>query len=294
MPFRIGSILAASDLSEVSREVVGTAAAFAGLTEAALHLVHVPDPAPDAGEGERLRRELRRQIPPGASVASIHLAAGGPADAILARAPEVRADLIVMGPHRPRPSGGRDLGSTADRVVRESTAPCLVVQGPVSLPLRRILVPSDLSPAASGALDVALTWGAALRTPSSRGGDTEIVLLHVAAEGTGAEDLSRCVETLAREIVSARRRTGIGSLLRVRSLVTTGEAPDDEILDLAGEHRADLVVMGTHAGEDGPRGTLGSVSSAVARRTPFPLLLVPPPLWQAKQREEALLERGPR
>src|SRR5690606_15872693 len=83
--------------------------------------------------------------------------------AILDRAAAVEADLIVIGPHRRRAVGDAFLGSTADRVIRSAGAPCLVVRGPLSLPLRRVVVPIDLSEPAQRALDAALRWSDALR-----------------------------------------------------------------------------------------------------------------------------------
>jgi nucleotide-binding universal stress UspA family protein len=51
MPFRIRSILLASDLSASEREVLRGAGALAALTGAALHVVHAVEPA-GAGEAD--------------------------------------------------------------------------------------------------------------------------------------------------------------------------------------------------------------------------------------------------
>ncbi|HEX8275800.1 MAG TPA: universal stress protein [Longimicrobiaceae bacterium] len=49
----------------------------------------------------------------------------------------------------------------------------------------------------------------------------------------------------------------------------------EEILRAAASEPADLLVMGT-SGTAGAAAGLGSVADGVARRTPCPLLLVPP------------------
>src|SRR5690606_40827742 len=109
--------------------------------------------------------------------------------AIRERAEAVAADLIVLGPHRRHAVGDRFLGSTADRVIRTAEAPCLIVRGPLSLPLRRVLVPVDLSGPALGALDVALAWGHALGPLEEDGArDSRVVVLHVVPPAFASDD----------------------------------------------------------------------------------------------------------
>jgi nucleotide-binding universal stress UspA family protein len=57
-----------------------------------------------------------------------------------------------------------------------------------------------------------------------------------------------------------------------------GSEPAEEILRRAASESADLLVVGTR-GANHPASGLGSVSAAVARATPCPLLLVPPATW---------------
>src|SRR5690606_6473654 len=150
----------------------------AALTEADLHVVHAMEP--DA-EGERLdegpgaperslRDQVRHALPGTVDAISSRVLPGHAHEVILRRAEEGAANLLVIGPHRDELEGPRELGSTADRIVRTSDVPCLIVRDQLSLPLRRVLVPSDLSDASSGALDVALVWAAALRVPTGGGG----------------------------------------------------------------------------------------------------------------------------
>ena len=54
----------------------------------------------------------------------------------------------------------------------------------------------------------------------------------------------------------------------------TGERVSDIIIDQAGQHACDLIVMGTHGRRGLQRLTLGSQAEAVARASPVPVLLV--------------------
>jgi nucleotide-binding universal stress UspA family protein len=290
MPLRIRSILVANDRSAAADNVVRAAAALSALTEADLHVVHAveaPSFYPDAEaaspvleqkaeEARQAQREqLRYSIPPTVLVESCEVTFGPTHTVILERAQDVAADLIVIGPHRPRQVADRVLGSTADRIIRTSHAPCLIVRAPISLPLRRMLVPTDLSAGAQRALEVALVWGAALRMPTEQGGGTELCLLHVAS-GLSDEKRQQAEADLRSQAAAASEHTGIESLLVVQTLLREADPPAEAILSVAREKRADLVVLGTHGRSALGRTLIGSVSSTVARQAEAPVLLVPP------------------
>jgi nucleotide-binding universal stress UspA family protein len=290
MLLRIRSIVAANDRSEAADSVVRAAAALAALTQADLHVVHaieVPSLYPDAGatipgmdakleEARGAQREqLRYSIPPTVLVESCEVTFAKPHAAILQRAHEVSADLIVLGPHRPRAVADRVLGSTVDRVIRTSEVPCLIVRAPLSLPLRRILVATDLSEGASRALDVALVWGAALRLPTVQGGGTELHVLHLVARGT-QEGRAAAERELQAQVDAALESTGVGSLLTIRIDLREGESAAGEILRIAEAEQSDLLVIGTHGRSSLGRALIGSVSSSVTRQAEVPVLLVPP------------------
>jgi nucleotide-binding universal stress UspA family protein len=288
MPLRIRSILAAHDGTDGASALVRTAASLAALAEAEIHILHAVEPlrlvagaAAIAGmEAERrearasLRRWILEGIEPSVPVTSCEIIEDAAHPAILERAAQVDADLILIGPHRPRAVGDRVLGSTADRVVRTSEIPCLIVHAALSLPLRRILVATDLSPAARNALEVGMTWSALLRMPMLRGGGTELTVLHVARD---AESARRAKMALDDEVAGATERTGIGSMLAVRAAVQQAPDAGEALLEAAGGMDADLLVIGTHGRGALARALIGSVSSWIARTATIPVLLVPPP-----------------
>lgn len=276
-PLALRTVLAATDLTDASLPAVRTAAELARLAGARLHVVYAADP-PDAEAGRSLGVHLRAAGVPPAGVASTRVA-GLPADrAIVERAAQVGADVIALGPHRGRP-GTRELGGTADRVVRAARVPCLVLPASLTLPLGRVLAAVDLTGAARGSLLVALSWASALRRRGRAGGEqpTELRVLYVEEEeappGAGREALHGEVEAVCAGL------EGIAGV-EVREEVARDGSPAEGILDRAGAEDPDLVVLGTHSQDPDAQDLLGSVSSGVARGTRRPVLLVPPAVWR--------------
>src|SRR5690606_1361649 len=99
-------------------------------------------------------------------------------------------------------------------------------------------------------------------------------------------ELDRIAAEVRGEVEEARARVEGGADLQVREDVRWGEGATDEILRLLGDLSADLVVLGTHGRGLLKRFLLGSVASGVARRSPCPVLLVPPAMWRDEDRRE--------
>ncbi len=302
IPSPIRSILVATDLSDASDVVLRAAGALAARTGAELHVMHAIDlpPAPYAGKAPllsptfegRLRQaetaldeQIRRTVPDAVRVASRAMEVFVAHRAIVERAAAVSADLVVLGPHRRRSAPAEFLGSTADRVVRTAPVPCLVVREHLALPLRRVVVPFDLSEPSRAALEVALAWGAAVAGPPDGGGTVlELRVVHVIPP-LFVHDLpsGRAVvgPELHRQVEEALVRSGRVADVLVREDLLWGEGPAEEITGYAGRERADLVVLATHGHGAVKRALLGSVASGVARRAPCSVLLVPPAFWRA-------------
>ena len=139
----------------------------------------------------------------------------------------------------------------------------------------RIIVPTDFSDCAQEA------WGLARRLATVMG--SELVLAHVLVEAPLFEEGPFSMEKTRRVFEAARkwaeetieqwadaaRRQG----LKVRTALRTG-APYREIVALATDERADLVVLGTHGRGGLDRALLGSVADRVVRLAPCPVLTV--------------------
>lgn len=298
MPFRIRSILVATDLSPSASHVLRSASALAELAEAELHVVHaVEHPGATEGAGapartplRMLHEQLRAALPPSAFVTSAQAAQGRADQVILKHAEHLEPDLIVIGPHRERSDEHGALGTTADLLVRTSDVPCLIVHRPVTLPLRHVLVPCDLSDAAQGALDIGLTWGAALRLPAGSAGRTrvDVLLVMPADDGIARQEHADAGVDLHAQVDAACRRTECDTVLTIGEEVTQGDAAET-ILRRVHESDVDLLVLGTHGQNAGTRDPIGGVASAVARQADCPVLLVPPGLWQERREREAIL-----
>jgi nucleotide-binding universal stress UspA family protein len=142
----------------------------------------------------------------------------------------------------------------------------------------RIVVPTDFSDCAEEA------WKLARRLAAAPG--SELVLAHVLTEvplyGEGVlnidtarkvrEGARRWAETALEEWVSKARAEG----LNARSTIRSGVA-HEEIVALAQDERADLVVIGTHGRGGINRALLGSVADRVVRLAPCPVLTVREP-----------------
>lgn len=295
------TVLVATELGESGEEVVRTAGAVAAAAGAELHVLHALefDLQPYAGmqpvsatgfegrirEAERaLEAQVRRAVPEGVPVAGHKVAIDTPARMVLDYADGIGADLVVVGPHRARAVADAFLGSTADRIVRSARVPCLVAHGRLRLPLRRVVVPLDLSAPSRGALESALTLCRALGDTRVSGelgmGGTSLDVVHVIPRIFAGEDFPFSEATLGpelhREVEEVVGAAEDRADVEVREVVLWGDSVPDEILRVSHEWDADLLVLGTRGRGALKRALLGSVAGSVARRATCPVLLVPP------------------
>jgi universal stress protein E len=303
---QLRSVLVASDLSPSSAAVLRGAAAVAKHSCADLHVLHVLEmsilpfavadsdmgaiQSPITEIGRKLEEHVDAVLPAGANVASCRLVIGSPGQTILDRAHQVGAGLIVLGPHRPRSVADPVLGSTADRVVRTTEVPCLVVRGAMELPLRRVLVPLDLSRPARGALREAMEWSRTFCPARVNGSSSPVQLsvLHVIPHMYEMYDFPFDQAVIGPELhkeVEAVVGSTVGEGIELREDLVWGDDPAEAILRAAREWPANLIVLGTHARGGLVRALIGSVSSHVARAAPCAVLLVPPALWPIEARD---------
>jgi len=158
--------------------------------------------------------------------------------------------------------------------------------------MKRILVPTDFSTRSLAALTQALKYTKAVRG--------ELLLLHV-VEGeplrwyavgglpeapssridpTGHLILQQKPQKLVHRDLSAEAEWKLAALLppqpdRFRTLVTVGKAAD-EIVRVAREQRADLIIMGTQGRKGLRRWLRRSVADQVRRKAPISVITVEP------------------
>lgn len=242
-------------------------------------------------------REIAGEL--GERVIRIEVREDRPAPGVAAVADRAGADLIVVGPH-----GGREsipgIGSTAERLIRMSAIPVLLVVSPRARALRRLLCPIDdvdLTPAVLHWADLfAQQFGARLS------------LMHVLdarwRDLAGWESASTRSDAPARAsypalgdyigateawLAKASRELTDNSGIE---LVTSIGIPGDEIRGTARRLDADLIVMGRRGRERVIPGVMGSTASMVLRDSPCPVLVVVDPpdavfeSWDAHHADE--------
>ena len=136
---------------------------------------------------------------------------------------------------------------------------------------KHILVPTDFGEPADHALDIAIELAKKF--------DSRVSILHVyqvflpIPYGDGfawpVEQIAAGArKTLEAYMVKAKARySGCESILRPGII-------SDQILTVAGESNADVIVMGTHGRRGMPRFMLGSTAERVVRTSPIPVLTV--------------------
>lgn len=291
---RLNRILVASDLSEDSDVAVAAAAALAAAAGAELHAIHcVQNPVFPYWEGlvpESTKRvwldsartdlewQVRRVLGEVAPEVALEVQVGEPSRHIGEFARQLGADLLVVGPHRPRHAFDDLLGTIADRLIRSASVPCLVANRPLRPPLRQILFPVDFSQPSNHCVSV----GAGLLAGSllaSEGDETPSIIevLFVSAFAIAVPRPASVEPMLAAHAESIRSRLPAGCAARVLPRILSAPLPADGIRSAAERMDADLVVLGTHGYGTLGRALIGSVATTVARTVPFSLLMVPPP-----------------
>jgi nucleotide-binding universal stress UspA family protein len=297
---RAHHILCPVDLSDPSRRALHYAAGLASRDGARLHVLYVvpeamPLPVPilmlatrspvgdvQAAGAAALAAFVARAALPQPPILIVR--DGPPADAILACAADIAADLIVLGSHGRDGLGHLLFGSTAERVLHKAPCPTLVVPvhaiEPASVNgvrFTHIVCAVDFSPASTRALGLALSMA------QDHGAD--LTVLHVV--GAVAEDeLDDALPPAVRAHVDELTRTARERLhaaiprdafarCRIREVVRHGRPAHGIPLE-AGERGADLIVLGAH----GHRGLgllgIGSTTHAVVCRAACPVLTTRP------------------
>jgi nucleotide-binding universal stress UspA family protein len=209
----------------------------------------------------------------------LHVLPGHPSKVILDRSTEIAADLIVIGPHRKRRL--LDFGSTA-RGILSQTACSVWVQSGEFQPIRRILVPVDLSEESLAALRMAIRLAGML--------DATIETLYCfdapefawggVAGYPDAGPAYLCEE--ARSSVRAEydrilEEFDWGDVQHTAQFVEG--TPTARILSL--QERFDLIALGTHGRTGFAAAVLGSVAYAVLKQSELPVLAMrhPERVW---------------
>jgi len=290
----IRQILCPIDLSDASRHALDHARVLAQWHQAKITVLHVCNPivpsvdfavigmVPPAVLTEPEREGARQQVLEflgGEHMADmdVFIDSGHSANAILAGASALPADLIVMGTHG---IGGFEhllLGSVTEKVLRRAACPVLTVppraRATSRLPFTRLLCPVDFSEPSLAALELALSF--------AQEGDADLTILHVFERSADQEPLAnrsivapeylREVEAESTARLHALVPQNVGDSCRPQARTAHGK-PYREILGIATEDQADLIVMGVHGRHALDLMLFGSTTNQVVRRATCPVL----------------------
>lgn len=294
-------ILCPVDFSDHSKRALDHAVAIAAWYDAAVTVLHVSPVMPVAayvsGSGmpayavltpearDALRESLCRFAGHDAGPAArreFEIAEGGTAETILARASALPADLVVLGTHGRSGFERWVLGSVAERVLR--LAPCPVLTVPKAageaapILFRRIVCAIDFSDCSMYALDYA--------TSLAQQADAQLTIVHVIEL---PPDIPRELHETVRagprslsEYIALAEAEGRGRLddavagrvsapVSVDKVLAAGK-PYREILRVASERCADLLVLGVHGRGALDRLFFGSTTQHLVRQAACPVL----------------------
>lgn len=279
--------MVATDFSERSDRALRRATLLAKQFGARLSIVHVVDDdrPPRMLEKERdLASQLLDEI--GASVrdhdgvtCETRAMPGASFSGILKAVEEGRPDLLVMGSHRRQELRDVFTGTTAERTIRSATCPVLMANAPPAGPYRRILLATDLSDEARRAVAtfVALGMDPGCETILLHLFDVTALSLPMAGSMTESSRLAYLEDVrneAKKELASFAQAADLNNAKQIARESRTSAALD--ILDVAKETSADLIVVGTRGRSGLGRFLLGSVAEEVLRGADRDVLVVPP------------------
>ena len=287
------------DFSPVSKRALDHAAVIARWYEAELIVLHVTPLMPtifafpsavdigasDMADAEAVLPELTAFVVEAETMVSATQAvvrSGSPAVEILRYAAEAEADLLVLGTHGRTGFERFMVGSVAEKVLRKAPCPVLTVpphgEGQPPRPVfARILCGADFSEVSNHAAEYALSLA-----QEANGG---LTLLHV-VDWMPDKNFAKYPQFDAaayQQVITREARRQLEGLVPEEARnwcqpdlrISCGK-PYREILRVAAEDQADLIVLGVHGVVPIDRMLFGSTTQHVVRQALCPVLTVRP------------------
>ncbi len=291
------TVLCGTDFSRLATEAARVAGLIARASGQDLHLVHVlpaeslhPDTGSRPGQSgfpvDRLAWEAETLQVAGLPIVT-DVMHGRPDEALVKRAGELGATLIVIGAVGHRAIDRWVLGSCADSTAREASVPVLVVRAAepfvewlVKGKALKVVVGFEPGPSSDGGL----SWAGAL----GKIGPIDLVVARLVVPGEENRrrgfsgpgmGVALLPETEARllEELGARKRSLLGDgdmAVRLQVIPALGRL-DRQLVVAAEELGADLIVVGSHQREGFRRWWHGSVSGGVLHAASVSVAIVP-------------------
>lgn len=189
------------------------------------------------------------------------------------------ADLLIIGSGKPQNLREKVFGSTADRLVRSSPCPVLVVKQQVSGVYRRVVTAIDFSP-----MSFAAAQSAARMAPNAA-----LELVHALEIPLAFKQAMLKAGTSQAEIDQYRRAKGQAARKELRSACVTLSMPKESkirivhgdaattLLRLARSGKMDLIALGVQGRNAVSQIVLGSVARKVLAKSSCDILLAREP-----------------
>lgn len=284
--------LCATDLLPKSDAAIERAAFMAEQLGADLSLLHVVEPVPSERAFEQelslaitqLKSRARAPQWRHDDAPNVIVKAGSPTQRVLETLEEIRAQLLVLGPHRERGLSDALGGNLTQKILRARKVPVLIARQQPRDSYQNILLAVDLSPMSAEVLNAAEKL---VLHPRARA-----TVVHasappyegtVIAAGIGGENYGmrwmQAVDASVRDFLSRESNDAERYAVSVPSA-----APAQAVLRAVEQLHPDLIVMGTHARGHVGRLLLGSVANEVLRNSAVDVLIVPNGSMRTSQR----------
>ena len=277
----MGPILLITDLSPRCDRAMDRAVKLAhehGVALIALHVMDTPwltklaQPAWRTLQAEHMalaRDRLKKDLSHSDRNVDVMVEVGNPLEVIDRVAKEQNCSLIVSGTARDETLGRMVLGTTVERLARQSETPLLIVRARAFNSYRHALVATDFSAGSRVALQAALKV-----CPNA-----DLTLYHAFDQVAGIYDLDQPTieeETAAHQKQAQHFAQRLTELAEepLPAIVIEHGAPDKTLPAYVTAHDVELVVLGTHGVTGIVRTAMGSVAEKLLSTLPCDVLIV--------------------
>lgn len=262
------SILVATDLSIDSDVPLHAAAHLARQADASLHVVHVAseweahDPVPQ----ELLEAQVTRALSD-ADVATVDVVHDRPFHGILVQAAKVHADLVVLGRTQQSAMSNRITSTTAERIVKSSDLPCLIVKTPIARSFDHYGVLLDGAVSDRGSVDLLSAWLSYFSV------DPSLTFLHnVASDPSNGSAAMQATRQYVNDRLAERGKVSFHGL--------EGADTRSAAVEWAQKSAVEGLVATTSARTGVDRLWSGSRAARLIQEAPCSVLLVPTNFWR--------------
>ena len=295
----INRILCPVDLSDFSRDALHHALALAEWYHAQITVLHVysgvqplvpvrglaasvPVAAPVRPDeiAEEVRRFCVSTLGDAGQSIEVVVREGNATKEIVLLAEELLADVLVLGTHGRSGFERLFLGSVTEKVLRSTRVPVMTVPPPVkqprTIPYKTILCPVDFSEASMQALEYALSL--------AQEANARLILLHAIESLLGEAGSAEMGHMRVSEYYGYLEEDAVRRLkAAVSEQARLWSAPEErvvrgrayhEILKVAGNEGADLIVIGVRGKGALNRLVFGSTTHHVIREAGCPVLTI--------------------